>query len=402
MPLPKKGWSRSMSRRMCTILLLAFVEACASSVLASSQAVPSQTDSNNPIQNVSPPVALVYVSAAAGTSYKINAYVAHANGTMTAVDGSPFAGNGAYIAGSRGWLFSTDTVDIYSYSIAGDGALTQVSSINAQQYNQYPTGGPMSLFLDHTGTTLYDEDIYWDGANNNYQSFDLSYGTGSFTYLGATTSDSAAWITPLSFIGNNMDGYGATCVKGGQYIYGFSRSSNGTLTDMNITPAIPTAQQGGYCPYLAAADASSDVAVSLTPMEDGFTPLGPAQIGVYTADSDGDLTTTSTSANMPPAAVGTVIDMKASSSGKLLAIAGTSGLQVFHFNGANPATRFTGLITKDEVDQISWDNANHLYAVSRSAGKLFVFNVNSKSCVPAQGSPYSISNPQNIAVLPRM
>ena len=199
-----------------------------------------------------------------------------------------------------------------------------------------------------------------------------------------------------------MDGYGATCVRGGQYIYGFSRSSNGTLTDMNITPAIPTAPQGGYCPYLAAADAASNVAVSLTPMEDGFTPIGPAQIGVYTADNDGDLTTNSTSANMPPTAVGTVIDMKASPSGKLLAIAGTGGLQVFHFNGANPATRFTGLITKDEVDQIFWDNANHLYAVSRSAGKLFVFNTNSKSCVPAQGSPYSISNPQNIAVLPRM
>ena len=54
------------------------------------------------------------------------------------------------------------------------------------------------------------------------------------------------------------------------------------------------------------------------------------------------------------------------------------------------------------MDQIFWDNANHLYAVSRSAGKLFVFNNNFKSCVPAQGSPYSISNPQNLAVLPRM
>ena len=95
---------------------------------------------------------------------------------MTAVTGSPFAGNGAYIAGSRGWLFSTDTVDIYSYSIAADGALKQMSSINAQQYNQYPTGGPINLFLDRTGSTLYDEDIYWDGANNNYQSFDLSHG----------------------------------------------------------------------------------------------------------------------------------------------------------------------------------------------------------------------------------
>jgi hypothetical protein len=388
-----------MSRSIC-ILLLALVEAFASSVLASTQAASSPTDPNPAAQRISPPVALVYVSAAAGTGDEINAYVAHADGTMTAVPGSPFAGNGPYMAASRGWLFSTDTVNIYSYSIAGNGALQQVSSINAQQYNQYPTGGPVSLFLDRSGTILYDEDIYWDGANNNYQFFDLTPGTGALTYLGATTSDSAAWYTPLGFVGNSMDGYGATCLKGGQYIYGFRRSSNGTLTDMNITPAIPTAPQGGYCPYLAATDTGNDVAISLTPTED-FTPIGPAQIAVYTADSGGDLTTTSTSANMPPAAVGTVIDMKISFSGKLLAIAGTSGLQVFHFNGANPATRFTGLITNNKVDQIFWDNANHLYAISRSAGKLFVFNVTSKSCVPAEGSPYSISNPQNITVLPR-
>jgi hypothetical protein len=390
-----------MSRSIC-ILLLALVEACASSVLASAQALPSQTDSKNPAQNISPPVALVYVSAATGATNEINAYVAHANGTMTPVAGSPFAGNGAYLAANRGWLFSTDTVNIYSYSIAADGALTQASSINAQQYNQYPTGGPISLFFDRTGTTLYDEDIYWDGANNNYQSFDLNPQSGTLTYLGATNSVSAAWITPLTFIANNKDAYGSTCLKGSQYIYGFSRSSNGTLTDMNITPAIPTAPQGGYCPYLAAADAANDVAISLTPTDDGYSPIGPAQIGVYTADSSGDLTTNSTSANMPPTAVGTVIDMKASPSGKLLAIAGTTGLQVFHFNGPNPATHFTGLITNDEVDQIFWDNANHLYAVSRSTGQLFVFNVDSKSCVPAQGSPYSIPNAENIAVLSRM
>jgi hypothetical protein len=33
----------------------------------------------------------------------------------------------------------------------------------------------------------------------------------------------------------------------------------------------------------------------------------------------------------------------------------------------------TGLLTTDEVDQVFWDNDNHLYAIGQAAGKLFVF-----------------------------
>jgi hypothetical protein len=393
-----------MSRSIC-VFLLAFVQACASSILASAQAAPSQTDLSN-VQNISSPVAFVYVAAAQGAGSEINAYAAAADGALTPVSGSPFARSGTYIAAmaaNQRWLFSTDTVNIYSFSVARNGALQQVSSIDAQQYNQYPTGGPVSLFFDRSGATLYDEDIYWDGANNNYQFFDLTRATGALTYLGASSSVSAAWDTPLSFTGNNnMDGYGATCLRGGQYIFGFSRSSNASLTPLNITPTIPAAPKGGYCPYLAASDPANDVAISLTPTEDGFTSIGPPQIAVYTADNAGDLTTTSTSANMPAAAVKSVYDLKMSPSGKLLAVSGANGLQVFHFNGANPATRFTGLMAKDEVDQMFWDNANHLYAISRSANKLFVFTVTPTNVRQAPGSPYSISGPQNIAVLPRM
>lgn len=399
-----------MSRSMC-VLLLALVQACASSVLASAQAAPSQTDlsqtdlsqaDSGKAKGVLPPVAFVYVSALQGASSEINAYAAAADGRLMAVAGSPFAGNGDYLAANGKWLFTTDTVNIYSFAISEEGALTQVSSIDAQQYNDSTTGGPISLFFDRSGVTLYDEDIYWDGANNNYQGFDWSRGTGALSYLAATSSVSAAWITPLSFTGNNLDGYGASCVRGGQYIYGFSRSSDGSLTPLNITPTIPTAPQGGYCPYLTATDPENDVAISLTPTDDGFTPIGPAQIAVYTADGAGDLTTNSTSANMPPAAVGTLCDMKMAPAGKLLAISGTNGLQVFHFNGANPATRFTPLMTKDEVDQMFWDDANHLYAISRTAGKLFVFTVTATSVGEAPGSPYTISGAQNITVAPRM
>jgi hypothetical protein len=52
------------------------------------------------------------------------------------------------------------------------------------------------------------------------------------------------------------------------------------------------------------------------------------------------------------------------------------------------------------VDQFFWDNSNHLYAISQSAGKLFVFTVTPTSATQAPGSPYNISHPQNIAVQP--
>jgi hypothetical protein len=85
-------------------------------------------------------------------------------------------------------------------------------------------------------------------------------------------------------------------------------------------------------------------------------------------------------------------------SGKLLAVAGTGGLQVFHFNGAAPATKYTGLLTSSEVDEIGWDNSNHLYAIGNAANKLWVFTVTPSSySLTAQ---YTVNGPIGIVVLP--
>jgi len=104
---------------------------------------------------------------------------------------------------------------------------------------------------------------------------------------------------------------------------------------------------------------------------------------------------------MPKAQVTAVTDICMSPSGKLLAVAGTTGLQVFHFNGSNPIKPYTGLLTKNEIDQVVWDNANHLYAISNKAGKLYVFTVTPTSHSQAPGSPYTIKSLQNLIVLPR-
>ena len=387
--------------RSIGVTLLFAVATFASSVLAFSQVMPSQTDASVQVVPASSPVAFVYVSTQQGSDYEVSGYSAASNGQLTAIAGSPFAANANYLALNSKYLFGSNGIDIYSFSIASDGALTQVASVNAQNYNQNECGGPENLFVDRSGTTLYDPDFLGNiCANNAYQSFTIDNSTGALTYLGSAVA-SPAFNTPLSFIGGNVYGYSSDCYRDNPGLFGYTRNSEGELTQTSITAQVPAAPSGAfYCAYLSAADSSNHVAVPLMPMSmSTMQQAGASQIAVYTADGDGNLTTTSTAANMPKTSVGSVTDVRISPSGKLIAIAGTSGLEVFHFNGASPITKFTGPLATGEVDHVMWDSSNHLYAISTSAGKLMVFTVTSAGATPVPGSPYAIANPQNIAVL---
>ena len=349
------------------------------------------------------PVAYVYVSSSPSNNYEISAFAVAHNGKLTAVSGSPFAAKVQAMAVNRKYLFGTDGVYIYSFSVASDGSLQNVGSINAQKYNGHKCGGPYALFLDHTGRNLYDEDFYGDScANNTYQSFSINGATGELTYVKAS-APSVAFGVPLSFVGNNVYAYGSDSYHWNPYIFGFKRNSNGSLTQLNINPALPVPKSGDfYDPYGAAADSTNHVAIAVVPFNGNtWQQDGPPQLATYTADSSGNLTTQSTFSNMPVTVVKYVTDIRTAPSGKLLAVAGIGGLQIFHFNASNPITHYTGLLTKDQVDQLSWDNANHLYALSLSAGKLYVFTVTPTSVSQAPGSPYLITSPQGVTVLPK-
>jgi hypothetical protein len=82
-------------------------------------------------------------------------------------------------------------------------------------------------------------------------------------------------------------------------------------------------------------------------------------------DSKGDISTTNTWKDMPaPGLVPQTLNM--SPSGKFLAVAG-NGLQIFHFNGAEPITPYSAvLIPTVPINIIHWDSHNHLYALSES------------------------------------
>ncbi len=89
--------------------------------------------------------------------------------------------------------------------------------------------------------------------------------------------------------------------------------------------------------------------------------------------------------------------MDMSPSGQLLAIAGAPGLQVFHFDGASPITAFGApLLTSVNIDQLGWDNSNHLYALSYASGELYVYTVTPTSISQAAGSPYKVTGAYGI------
>ena len=406
--------SRSATRSFFDVvslsLICALAVSCGATPALQAQALPAQESPSTAASTSNSPAAYVYVmSISSNNKVDIYAYSAASTGRLMRVAGSPFSTDlsyGASIAGNRKYLFATDGIDINSYSIASDGALQQVDSVDAQQFNQSNCGGPTALFLDHTGATLYDLDIYGDCANNGYQFFNAHDSTGELNYLGVTAVMSPIFGMPLSFLGNNVYGYGASCYHWYQEIFGFMRNGDGALTDLNINASMPAAKAGQfYCPGLAAADAANHVAVPMQAVSGStFQAVGTGQLATYTADNSGNLTSTSAYSNMPGVAVATITGISMSPSGKLLAVSGTGGLQVFHFNGAGPITHYTGLLTRspiDQLDQIAWDNDNHLYAISQSAGKLFVFTITPTNYMQAEGSPYRIASPVHITALPR-
>lgn len=157
---------------------------------------------------------------------------------------------------------------------------------------------------------------------------------------------------------------------------------------------------------MTATDTTNHVAIAEFPdfTMAGSTATPPVQLAVFTADSNGDLTTSDTYATMPSTPINP-LDLEASPSGTLLAVAGTGGLEIFHFNGANSITTFTNVLTTDSIVRAVWDNSDHLYAItwpasgSATPGKLHVFTVTGSAATEAPGSPYTVTTPVDLAVI---
>jgi hypothetical protein len=359
-------------------------------------------------------VAFVYIAGGpGGTSSQITAYAADANGQLTPVPGSPFKENVSSMAANGKYLMvSTELVpDINSYAIESDGALTLAGQTDYSQYGCATSNA--ALTFDRTGNSLYaDEEC---SGNLVVASFAVDSSSGNLSYLGGINGGYRTGnVSTSSFLGNDVYAYSpfTDCMYGN--ILTFQRSSSGLLGFANPTitqPAPPPGSTGGYIADRSAADLTNHVVFGELPC---FGPgASPVQLASYTADGNGNLTTTNTYATMPATSImqGPFGELKISPSDTLLAVGGYGGLQVFHFNGANPITSYTGLLTTDQISAIAWDNNNHLYAITSTLyasntpvtnpNKLYVFTVTDTAVTPAPGSPYMIEFPFRLAVQPK-
>jgi WD40 repeat protein len=177
----------------------------------------------------------------------------------------------------------------------------------------------------------------------------------------------------------------------------------------------PEAGGGIFYPSASAniaADATSHLAMVV--FQDVEPPcnaaVGPLQVASYTVDYYGNLVSTNKGTNMPvPDVYPTSLSI--SPAGNLLAVGSnqggpwfgtnpTTGLQIFHFNGANLITKFSATLTTNLIDSIAWDKSNHLFAIGNSGKKLYAFAITPTTITQAAGSPCSISNPSTLFVKP--
>jgi hypothetical protein len=190
---------------------------------------------------------------------------------------------------------------------------------------------------------------------------------------------------------------------------GFKRAADGGLDLWPIEVTEPTTQSGygGFFPWIADATPNNYFAAAVYYSEELVN--GPLQLASYKIESNGNLISTNTWKNVvTPTVCPTSLYM--SPAGNLLTVAGnevdcgfephgSTGLQLFHFNGANPITSYGKPITTASIDQVSWDSNNHLYALSKSTNKLYVYTVTPTKVTQVSGSPYTIPGLSGLLVV---
>ena len=362
------------------------------------------------------PVAYVYVQTNPG----VNVYSVNAAGQLTLVTGSPFADSGQMEGNNGAYLIAVGTDDLHSYKIESNGAVgAQAAQIDTQSYDGSQCGNtnggtPNGAQFDHTGKDFYVQLYGAPGSGGVYaacaawQSYHIE-SDGAFTFLGSIqyngNADHDATESSIPTVSSNdAFAYGVFPEFGGFSYTAFStftRNSSGELEVNNgfteKDPAANPNMAGGpwaYFPVLVQADPAGHLAVLL--VSESFNnccgAYGPEQLASYTINGSGGISSTSTWQNMPTPGFSNATSMDMSPSGKLLAVAGAPGLQVFHFNGASPITTFGApLLTNVNIDQLAWDSSNHLYALSYSSGELYVYTATPTSITPVSGSPYKVT-----------
>ena len=296
-------------------------------------------------------MAYVYI----GTDKGVNLYDADVNGKLTLVKGSPFQVIGSIWGSNRKHFITLGTYWVHSYPVAANGGIgKQVSTVDTQSYLGADCGSTDNSILDHTGQNIYVfVNMGGDGCAA-YQSYNINKSTGALTFNDAVLHNNGGpWHVNPTFTADDKFAYALEAWQYGDKpeMVAFTRDNNGGLQMLNFTETDPTPQaRWQYWPSTMTEDPTNHLAMGVVPYDFMNGTGGPIQLASYTVDAAGNITSTNTWENMPTPDV-SPSTMNMSPSGKLLAIGGNqgdyvygpspNGLEVFHFNGANPITPYS-------------------------------------------------------------
>jgi len=349
--------------------------------------------------------AYVYVQIQ-GPEGAVYGYRASSTGSLSAIAGSPFKPGTAIVGATPTKFFTLGQTLLHSYKVESNGAIgAQLSDKAIYDYSGGECGDPTlkeyqevnSATLDHSGKYVYV--LLQNGPGNcgAYQSYAIS-SSGGFTFLGdidltgINIEPVSTNLSLPSILGNETFGYGTEYSGHVSNTLGFRREANGDLQWLQFTETDPPLSNDYW--VADAPDASPTGNYVVMQLYPGDSE--PGYLGSYTVDSKGNLSTTNTTSDMPtPAGEFT----KFSPSGTLLADWGNTaqGITLYHFNGAAPLTTYKTLLSGTTIDNIAWDSSNHLYAISNSENKLYVFTVTSTSAT--EDSSVSVGSPVNLVVV---
>jgi len=352
----------------------------------------------------STPAAYVYIQIQGpeGSVYGFNASSA---GHLAAIPGAPWKPAGQIVGDNKHQFFTLGDENLYSYGLSSNGAIGSViGQVPVLDYAGGACGsgksGANGAVLDHTGSYMYVMLEYGgDDGCAAYQTYAITK-AGYFDFAGDTEivnsgEEGATDFGLPSILGNETYAFSQFLDSFGPVISSFKRTTSGALEYLTSSSI---SSPGDDIPTNPDADPSGNYVVMQDYPEDG----PPGQLGSYTVASNGNLSTTNTQSNMPAITLNSPSSTFSPAGNLFVLYASTgtgdsNGIAIYKFNGAAPLTLYKTLLAGTPINQVAWDSSNHLYAISQSDNKLYVFTVTATSVT--EDTTWSIGAPFKMIVV---
>ena len=348
------------------------------------------------------PAAYIYVA----DLNQVHVFSASSTGVLTHLQDVTTKVLIAHLSVNKKFLFGIDLGSgISRFAIGADGKLTPLGYTEATAYVPDYCFASGLLQIDESGSDLHT--FMTDCQQNTFLVSFKILPTGDLLFINRTAAD--LWASSqLRFTQGNHFAFQTGCkvevnqqdqiTSATPHTAEWRRETTGAMTFLGTLGEVPENKSPAqYCPVNLANDPSNHL---LFGYMTEFGAQAP-DLGVYSVDSEGNLSTTNNYKNMTWSETDTN-EMSISPTGKLAALGGTDGdgYQFFHFNGANPPTKFTGVYDAgSRIWEFGWDKSDHVYVLSENS--LIVWKLTPTSYKQISGSTYPLKAASSLIVLSR-